>query len=99
MFARSSHFKEDRGQNTMDRVTFVSQEKTAPAIRLAKMNLAVHGLGGGIMEANTFYEDEDRLGDDRPLWRNCGSVMANPPFNVDMMAEARVKGDRRLPFD
>ena len=98
MFVQSSHFMEDHGQKTMDRVTFYGQEKTATTIRLAKMNLAVHGLEGEIMEANTFYQDEHRLSDGRPLWGNCDFMMANPPFNVDMVDEAKVKGDRRLPF-
>ena len=98
MFVQTSHFMEDHGQHTMDRVTFYGQEKTATTIRLAKMNLAVHGLEGEIMEANTFYQDEHRLSDGRPLWGNCDFMMANPPFNVDMVDEAKVKGDRRLPF-
>lgn len=98
MFVQTSHFMEDHGQDTMKSVTFYGQEKTATTIRLAKMNLAVHGLEGEIMEANTFYQDEHRLSDGRPLWGNCDFVMANPPFNVDMVDEAKVKGDRRLPF-
>ena len=98
MFVQTSHFMEDHGQDTMKRVTFYGQEKTATTIRLAKMNLAVHGLEGEIMEANTFYQDEHRLSDGRPLWGNCDFMMANPPFNVDMVDEAKVKGDRRLPF-
>ena len=57
------------------------------------MNLAVHGLEGDIREANTFYED-----DPRPLWGKCDFVMANPPFNVDMVDAEKVKDDRRLPF-
>ena len=98
MFVQTSHFMEDHGQNTMDRVTFYGQEKTATTIRLAKMNLAVHGLEGEIREANTFYEDEHRLSDGRPLWGNCDFMMANPPFNVDMVDAGKVKDDRRLPF-
>jgi type I restriction enzyme M protein len=98
MFVQTSHFMEDHEQRTMDRVTFYGQEKTTTTIRLAKMNLAVHGLEGEIMEANTFYQDEHRLSDGRPLWGNCDFMMANPPFNVDMVDEAKVKGDRRLPF-
>jgi type I restriction enzyme M protein len=82
----------------MKRVTFYGQEKTATTIRLAKMNLAVHGLEGDILEANTFYEDLHRLQDGRPLWGNCDFVMANPPFNVDMVDAELVKDDRRLPF-
>jgi len=92
MFVQSSHFIERMGQDTAHRVTFRGQEKTATTIRLAKMNLAVHGLEGDIREANTFYEDLHNL------FGKCDFVMANPPFNVDMVDAEKVKKDRRLPF-
>src|SRR3989338_8673616 len=98
MFVQSSHFIEHEGLDTMKRATFYGQEKTATTIRLAKMNLAVHGLEGDIREANSFYDDVHRLQDGRALWGNCDFVMANPPFNVDMVDAERVKDDRRLPF-
>ena len=98
MFVQSSHFIEHEGLDTMKRVTFYGQEKTATTIRLAKMNLAVHGLEGDIREANSFYDDVHRLQDGRALWGNCDFMMANPPFNVDKVDAERVKGDRRLPF-
>jgi type I restriction enzyme M protein len=92
MFVQSSHFIERLGKDTAHRVTFFGQEKTATTIRLAKMNLAVHGLEGDIREANTFYEDAHNL------FGKCDFVMANPPFNVDMVDAEKVKDDRRLPF-
>jgi type I restriction enzyme M protein len=98
MFVQSSHFIEAHGQDTMRRVTFYGQEKTATTIKLAKMNLAVHGLEGHIAEANTFYQDEHRLPDGRPLWGHVDFCMANPPFNVDMVDAEKIKDDRRLPF-
>ena len=99
MFVQTSHFIERLGQDTTHRVTFFGQEKTATTIRLAKMNLAVHGLEGDIREANTFYEDVHRLADGKPLWGNCDFIMANPPFNVDMVDAVKAKEDeRRLPF-
>jgi type I restriction enzyme M protein len=98
MFVQTSHFIERLGQDTTHRVTFFGQEKTATTIRLAKMNLAVHGLEGDIREANTFYDDVHRLADGKPLWSHCDFVMANPPFNVDMVDAEKVKDDRRLPF-
>jgi type I restriction enzyme M protein len=91
MFVQSSHFIERLGKDTSHRVTFYGQEKTRTTIRLAKMNLAVHGLEGDIREANTFYEDAHNL------YGKCDFVMANPPFNVDMV-DAKVRDDRRLPF-
>lgn len=98
MFVQSSHFIEQEGFETMKRVTFYGQEKTPTTIRLAKMNLAVHGLEGDIQEANTFYEDKHRLQDGRPLWGNVDFMMANPPFNVDKVDAESIKTDRRLPF-
>lgn len=98
MFVQSSHFIEHEGLDTMKRVTFYGQEKTPNTIRLAKMNLAVHGLEGDIQEANTFYDDKHRLQDGRPLWGNVDFMMANPPFNVDKVDAESIKTDRRLPF-
>jgi type I restriction enzyme M protein len=92
MFVQSSHFVEGLGLETSQRVTFYGQEKTATTIRLARMNLAVHALEGNIREANTFYQDVHNL------FEKCDFVMANPPFNVDMVDEEKVKDDRRLPF-
>jgi type I restriction enzyme M protein len=92
MFVQSSHFIERLGQDTAHRVTVYGQEKTATTIRLAKMNLAVHGLEGDIREANTFYEDM------HTLVGTCDFVMANPPFNVDLVDAKKVEGDPRLPF-
>ena len=43
------------------------------------MNLAVHGLEGKIAEAITYYQDE------YTLVGKCDFVMANPPFNVDLV--------------
>ena len=92
MFVQSSHFVERRGKDAGHQLTFYGQEKTATTIRLAKMNLAVHGLEGDIREANTFYEDV------HSLVGKCDFVMANPPFNVDMVDAEKVKDDIRLPF-
>src|SRR4029077_9577986 len=92
LFLQTSHFIERGGQDASHRVSFFGQEKTATTIRLAKMNLAVHGLEGNIREANTFYEDA------HTLYGKCDFVMANPPFNVDMVDAEKVKDDRRLPF-
>lgn len=92
MFVQTSHFIERLGQDTSHKVTFFGQEKTSTTIKLAKMNLAVHGLEGDIREANTFYEDV------HTLFGKCDFVMANPPFNVDMVDAEKVKDDRRLPF-
>jgi type I restriction enzyme M protein len=92
MFVQTSHFIQNTGLETQKAVTFYGQEKTATTIRLAKMNLAVHGLEGKIDEGNTFYMDRHEL------LGKADIVMANPPFNVDSVDADKVKGDPRLPF-
>lgn len=92
MFVQSSHFIENEGRRPSDLATFYGQEKTATTIRLAKMNLAVHGLEGKIVEGNTFYEDHHEM------LAKADFVMANPPFNVDSVDAGKIKRDPRLPF-
>jgi type I restriction enzyme M protein len=92
MFVQSSHFIEHEGGDTAKKVVFYGQEKNRDTIRIARMNLAVHGLEGKIAEAITYYQDEHNLAG------KCDFVMANPPFNVDLVDAERIKGDPRLPF-
>ncbi|MEZ4678193.1 MAG: N-6 DNA methylase [Caldilineaceae bacterium] len=92
MFVQSSHFIEEQGKVTNETLTFFGQEKSPTTIRLAKMNLAVHGLEGNIVEGNTFYDDRHKM------VGKADRVMANPPFNVDSVDAEKVKGDERLPF-
>jgi type I restriction enzyme M protein len=93
MFVQTSHFIEHEGGDTARKVLFFGQEKNRDTIRIAQMNLAVHGLEGKIAEAITYYQDE------HTLVGKCDFVMANPPFNVDLVDAERIKGDPRLPFN
>lgn len=92
MFVQSARIVEEQGQSPTDRLTFRGLEKNATTIRLAKMNLAVHGLEGDIQRAITYYEDPHEL------VGKADYVMANPPFNVDEIDADKVKTDPRLPF-
>jgi type I restriction enzyme M protein len=92
MAVQSSHFIEDHGGDTARQVVIYGQEKNRDTIRIAKMNLAVHGLEGKIAEAITYYHDEHNL------VGKCDFVMANPPFNVDLVDAERIAKDPRLPF-
>lgn len=92
MFVQTSHFIEHEGGDPARKVVFYGQEKNRDTIRIAKMNLAVHGLEGRIAEAITYYQDEHTLAG------RCDFVMANPPFNVDLVDAERIKNDPRLPF-
>lgn len=92
MFVQSAHFIEHQKQNPNERVTFYGMEKNPTTIRLAKMNLAVHGLEGHIQKAISYYEDP------HALIGKADFVMANPPFNVDEIDAEKIKNDPRLPF-
>lgn len=92
MFVQSAHFIEHLHKNPTEQVTFYGMEKNQTTIRLAKMNLAVHGLEGDIQRAITYYEDPHELVGEADF------VMANPPFNVDEVDADKVKNDERLPF-
>jgi len=50
MFVQASHFIEHEGDAAAKKVVFYGQEKDRDAIRIAKTNLAVHGLEGTIAE-------------------------------------------------
>lgn len=95
MFVQTGYFIESEGLRPADKVTFYGQEKAELNTKLAKMNLAVHGLEGNIQEGNTFYEDQHNL------VGKADFVMANPPFNVDGVDKGKdsVKKDSRLTLD
>jgi type I restriction enzyme M protein len=92
MFVQSAHFIEAMKKSPTEQVTFYGMEKNPTTIRLAKMNLAVHGLEGNIDKAITYYEDPHEL------VGKADFVMANPPFNVDEIDAEKIKRDPRLPY-
>ncbi len=92
MFVQSARIVEEHGESPTARLTFRGLEKNATTIRLAKMNLAVHGLEGDIQQAITYYEAPHELAG------KADYVMANPPFNVDEIDADKIKNDERLPF-
>lgn len=92
MFVQSAHFIERQKENPSEKVTFYGMEKNPTTIRLAKMNLAVHGLEGDIQKAISYYEDPHKL------VGKADFVMANPPFNVDEIDAEKIKNDPRLVF-
>ena len=92
MFVQSAHFVERHRGKPSDELSIYGQERVADTVRLAKMNLAVHGLGGDIRQGNTYYEDlHDSFG-------QFDFVMANPPFNVDKVDKTKLEDDDRFPF-
>ena len=92
MFVQSARFVERYRRDPGQELSIYGQEKTGDTVRLANMNLAVHGLSGDIREGNTYYED---------LHNSVGTfdfVMANPPFNVNKIDKTKLEDDPRFPF-
>jgi len=101
MFVQSAHFVEKQrknGEQVMDKITIYGQEKTSSTVNIAKMNLAIHGLSGKIVQANSYYEDP---------FNSIGKfdfVLANPPFNVSgvdkdgqlIIDPKKIEGDMRF---
>src|SRR5690606_40875636 len=85
MFVQSARFVEEHQKNPTSEISIFGQERVEETIRLAKMNLAVHGLGGEIVPSNTYYEDP---------FGSVGLfdfVVANPPFTVIAIDKDRLK--------
>jgi len=73
-------------------IAIYGQEKTDQTVRLAKMNLAIHGLSSDVKQGNTYYEDlHDCVG-------KFDFTMANPPFNVDNIDASKIQNDPRFPY-
>ncbi len=95
MFVQTGHFIQSKTNKQINEaITVYGTELKSNNVRLAKMNLAIHGIEGKIIEDNSFYSNpHDLIG-------KCDFVMANPPFNVKKIDKSKdyVKEDPRLPF-
>lgn len=95
MFVQTAHFIKDHlNKKVNEAITVYGTEYKSNTTKLAKMNLAIHGIEGKIANNNSFYSDPHEL------FEKCDFVMANPPFNVDKV-DAKNKflaEDKRLPF-
>ena len=85
--------------NPADELFICGVEKTDDTGRLARMNLAIHGLEGDIRHGghiNSYYDDpHEAVG-------KFDFVLANPPFNVNAVDKDRLASEvgagRRFPF-
>lgn len=104
MFVQSANFvalhQKNNKQSIMEVIKIYGQEKTEDTVKIAKMNLAIHGLSGIIENDNSFYEDPHKsIG-------QFDYVLANPPFNVKgrdingqmVIDPARLQADRRYNY-
>jgi type I restriction enzyme M protein len=95
MFVQTGHFvKNHTDKQVNEAIKVYGTELKSNNVRLAKMNLAIHGIEGKIIENNSFYSNP------HDLTGKCDFVMANPPFNVKKIDKNKdyVKTDPRLPF-
>ena len=95
MFVQSARFVEEHKDSPDDVLSVYGEERVSGNVKLCKMNLAVHGLGGDIRQGNTYYED---LHSSAKNGGRFDYVMANPPFNVNRISKERLVDDPRFPF-
>ena len=99
MFVSSARFVSEHKKDPGAELSIHGIEKTDDTGRLARMNLAVHGLEGDIRhggQINSYYDDpHESTG-------RFDFVLANPPFNVNAVDKERLKDStgpgRRFPF-
>jgi type I restriction enzyme M protein len=99
MFVQSARFVAEHHQNPAAELSICGVEKTDETGRLARLNLAVHGLEGDIRHGgnvNSYYDDP------HSATGQFDFVLANPPFNVNAVDKERLKDSvgpgRRFPF-
>jgi type I restriction enzyme M protein len=99
MFVQSARFVAEHHKNPAAELSICGVEKTDETGRLARLNLAVHGLEGDIRHGgnvNSYYDDP------HSATGQFDFVLANPPFNVNAVDKERLKdmvGERRrFPF-
>src|SRR5690606_31578729 len=93
MSVQTGYFVRDHSKRSVNEaIKAYGTEQTSNTARLAKMDLAIHGIEGKIIESNSFYSDPHNL------VGKCDFVMANPPFNVSKVDKSKDCGktDKRL---
>ena len=99
MFVQSARFVSAHKKDPAKELSIFGVEKVDETGRLARMNLAVHGLEGDIRHGgniNSYYDDpHEAVG-------TFDFALANPPFNVDAVDKDRLKDavgpGRKYPF-
>jgi type I restriction enzyme M protein len=99
MFVQSARFIAAHKKDPAKELAIFGVEKVDETGRLARMNLAVHGLEGDIRHGgniNSYYDDP------HAATGTFDFAIANPPFNVDAVDKDRLKdaagSGRRFPF-
>ncbi|MEP4032054.1 class I SAM-dependent DNA methyltransferase [Roseibium polysiphoniae] len=92
MFIQSEKFIEDHGGNPLN-LSVYGQEINHTTWRLAKMNLAVHGIDADIQwdSAGSFHKDAH-------AGLKADYILANPPFNISDWGGDRLTEDDRWQY-
>jgi type I restriction enzyme M protein len=88
MFVHSADFVKRHQKVPEAELSIYGVERTRETWRLAQMNLAVHGLSGKILDADTYRDPvfEDVMAEAGGF----DFVMANPPFNVKELDKSKL---------
>jgi type I restriction enzyme M protein len=90
MFVQSARFVSEHQRNPSSELSIFGIEKTDETGRLARMNLAIHGLEGQIThggQTNSYYDDP------HGSTGRFDFVLANPPFNVNAVNKERLEAE------
>jgi type I restriction enzyme M protein len=87
LFVQSARFVEAHGGRAKQ-ISILGEENNQATWRIAKMNLAIHGLSGDIRLGNSLLDDEF-------AGVRADYVLANPPFNMKSWGAGQVAGDAR----
>lgn len=106
MFVHSADFVKRHQREPDKELSIYGVERTRETWRLAQMNLAVHGLSGKILDADTYrdpvFEEVTPKKDKDGRYEGSGGfdfVMANPPFNVKELDKSKLLDvANRFPF-
>lgn len=92
MFVQSAKFIE-RHQGRTDKLSIFGQESNPNTWKLAKMNLAIHGLDGNLAQgaADTFFNDQHKS-------IRVDFILANPPFNMSDWGGDKLEEDKRWKY-
>ena len=90
LFIQSARFVEAHGGRPKQ-ISLLGQENNQATWRIAKMNLAIHGLSGDVRLGNSLIADEF-------AGLRADYVIANPPFNMKAWGAGQVTGDARWSY-
>ncbi len=93
MFVQSEKFVEAR-QGNIDDLSIYGQESNQTTWRLAKMNLAIRGIGAD----NVKWNSEGSFLNDAHKDLKADFIIANPPFNVSDWSGELLQGDARWQY-